>query len=94
MPPHAASRHPCPVYAGIGAAEVTNLTSTLGAVILQNLLPLTYSAQALVAAGPVASILGLYLGKNLSVVASTSPTNASQVWTSNRTCLSSVPGSV
>ncbi len=65
-----------------GAAALANLTSTLAAVILQNILPLPYSAQALVdQEGGVESLLGLYLNRTLAVVAKASGTNSSQVGT-------------
>jgi len=65
-----------------GAAALANLSSTLAAVILQNILPAPYSAQTLVnQEGGVNSLLGLYLNRTLAVVAKASGTNSSQVGT-------------
>ncbi len=68
-----------PTFAGLGEGYVISLTSILAAVILQNVVPGAYPAQALVATGGIQSILGLYLGTNLPVVASINPMNTSEV---------------
>ena len=73
-------RDPRAVLSAGGPAALANLTTTLAAVILQNILPAPYSAQALVNQdGGVNSLLGLYLNRTLAVVAKASGSNSSQV---------------